>query len=270
MRSAPISNDIAEESLTQHTDSSMSRNSSAGRASTGSDRGTTRHSPTPHAHRPFQNGRRCGMDDSACAWSIVRWHRQHLFLARLLLPADFGLIAMAMTLLGILEVLGSFSFDIALIQNNSPTAPLRHRMTLTVLYGAVNALALLLIGASAASFFSEPRLEASSTSSLSPSSSRASRISDRCLPQGVEFLSRAALSVSQETHCLRHYHRSCIPPTELLGPGDWNTRKPYRRRRPQLCLASVSPSSPLQARRLWRVSSWMLVATSSFLRQSEI
>jgi len=84
-----------------------------------------------------------------------------LILARLLLPADFGLIAMAMTILGILEVLGSFSFDIALIQNQ--LAEPRHyntAWTLTVMYGAANALALFVLAGPAGGFFSEPRLEA--------------------------------------------------------------------------------------------------------------
>ena len=39
-----------------------------------------------------------------------------LILARLLVPADFGLVAMAMSVIPILELATSFSFEIALIQ----------------------------------------------------------------------------------------------------------------------------------------------------------
>ena len=40
-----------------------------------------------------------------------------IVLARLLIPADFGLVAMAMSVIAGLELLRSFSFDIALIQS---------------------------------------------------------------------------------------------------------------------------------------------------------
>ncbi len=40
-----------------------------------------------------------------------------IILARLLIPEDFGLIAMAMSIIAILELLGAFGFDVAIIQN---------------------------------------------------------------------------------------------------------------------------------------------------------
>src|SRR5262245_40195826 len=42
-----------------------------------------------------------------------------MFLARLLVPADFGLVAMAMSVVAALEIMSTFSFDLALIQNRS-------------------------------------------------------------------------------------------------------------------------------------------------------
>lgn len=39
-----------------------------------------------------------------------------LILARLLVPEDFGLVAMATAIGGMLDLLDSFSFDVALIQ----------------------------------------------------------------------------------------------------------------------------------------------------------
>ena len=83
-----------------------------------------------------------------------------VILARLLLPADFGLVAMATAILAMLELLGTFGFDIALIQN--PSATRRHydtAWTLNILLGVVIAAALLGIADTAAEFYGEPRLE---------------------------------------------------------------------------------------------------------------
>lgn len=82
-----------------------------------------------------------------------------LILARLLVPEDFGLIAIAMIFFGILEVVTSFSFDLALIQNQNAK---RHHYdtawTLTIIQGGITALALCLIAPSVATFFNDPRL----------------------------------------------------------------------------------------------------------------
>lgn len=82
-----------------------------------------------------------------------------MILARLLVPEDFGLIAMAMSLVAILEVFGAFGFDMALITN--PAAERRHydtAWTFNVLFGLVCGLALLALALPAAGFFHETRL----------------------------------------------------------------------------------------------------------------
>jgi len=82
-----------------------------------------------------------------------------LILARLLVPEDFGLIAIAMIFFEVLEVLTSFSFDLALIQNQDAK---RHHYdtawTLTIIQGGITAFALYLIAPSVAIFFEDPRL----------------------------------------------------------------------------------------------------------------
>jgi PST family polysaccharide transporter len=84
-----------------------------------------------------------------------------LLLARLLVPADFGLVAMAMSVFAFLEVMGSFSFDMALIQNQrAGRTHFDTAWTLTVMYGAVSAIALAALAVLAAGFFGEPRLVA--------------------------------------------------------------------------------------------------------------
>lgn len=83
-----------------------------------------------------------------------------LILARLLIPADFGLVAIAMAVFAILELAGRFGFDQALIRLKS-VDPVRFdsAWTLTVLHGLVSAVALALLAVPAASFFREPRVE---------------------------------------------------------------------------------------------------------------
>lgn len=83
-----------------------------------------------------------------------------VLLARLLVPADFGLVAMAMAVLSLLEVVGNFGFDQALIrQRRHDSSQLNTAWTLTVCHGFVSAAILLLVAPPAAAFFDEPRLE---------------------------------------------------------------------------------------------------------------
>ena len=83
-----------------------------------------------------------------------------LILARVLVPADFGLVAMGTSILAGLELLGAFSFDLALIRNQEAQ---RHHYdtawTFAMLFGIFKAVVLCLLAAPAADFFAEPRLE---------------------------------------------------------------------------------------------------------------
>jgi lipopolysaccharide exporter len=84
-----------------------------------------------------------------------------IVLARLLVPADFGLVAMAMSVIAVLELLSAFSFDTALIQNQQ--AERRHydtAWTLGVMFGLFNGLVLVALAVPASRFYAEPRLEA--------------------------------------------------------------------------------------------------------------
>jgi len=61
-----------------------------------------------------------------------------LVLARLLVPADFGLVAMATSLIAILEIFGAFGVDVVLIQRADPTpAHYDTAWTLNLLVAAV-------------------------------------------------------------------------------------------------------------------------------------
>lgn len=82
-----------------------------------------------------------------------------LLLARLLVPADFGLMAMAMTVVAALELLGAYSFDMALVQNQK--AGRSHydtAWTLGVLIALAKAILMVALAFPAAAFYDEPRL----------------------------------------------------------------------------------------------------------------
>jgi lipopolysaccharide exporter len=84
-----------------------------------------------------------------------------LILARLLTPGDFGLVAMATAIAGVLDLLGAFSFDLALIQNSNATRKHYDTVwTFNVIFGLFCGLCLILLANTAAAFYSEPQLAA--------------------------------------------------------------------------------------------------------------
>lgn len=84
-----------------------------------------------------------------------------LILARLLTPDDFGVVALATSVIAFLELFTTFSFDIALIQRHELSrVHLDTVWTLTLCFYAGVALVLAALAAPAAAFYREPRLEA--------------------------------------------------------------------------------------------------------------
>ncbi len=84
-----------------------------------------------------------------------------LILARLLTPADFGLVAMATSLIALLELFSTFGMDTALIQRNDAT-PTHYNTawTLNLIAGCIIALVMLALAWPASYFYHEPRLVA--------------------------------------------------------------------------------------------------------------
>lgn len=83
-----------------------------------------------------------------------------IILARLLLPDDFGLVAMAMSVIAVLELLSAFGFDIVLIQNQK--AGRKHydtAWTFNVLFAIFSAACLAALAIPTAGFYKEPELE---------------------------------------------------------------------------------------------------------------
>lgn len=80
-------------------------------------------------------------------------------LARLLLPADFGLVAMAMSVIAVIELLTAFSFDVALIQKKDPTREhFDTAWTLNLGLASIGAVVTVCSAWPAASFYGDPRL----------------------------------------------------------------------------------------------------------------
>ena len=83
-----------------------------------------------------------------------------IILARLLEPGDFGLVAMATAFLGLLTLLTSFSFDVALIQKQNAGRHLYDTVwTFNVIFGVLLALVLAIAAIPLAQFYNEVRLE---------------------------------------------------------------------------------------------------------------
>lgn len=82
-----------------------------------------------------------------------------IVLARLLVPADFGLVTLAVAMVAAVAVFGEFGFELALIQNQK--ADRRHydtAWTLGLLRGVVAAIIVALVAEPLAGFFGDPRL----------------------------------------------------------------------------------------------------------------
>ena len=82
-----------------------------------------------------------------------------IILARILAPADFGLVALAVSAVAFLDLMAEFSFDMALIQRQDATR--RHydtAWTMLVLKSVILAVVLVLSAGLIADFFDEPRL----------------------------------------------------------------------------------------------------------------
>src|SRR5690242_2803817 len=83
-----------------------------------------------------------------------------MILARLLVPADFGLVALATALSGALHAISEFSFDLALIQNQSATRrEYDTAWTLCICRNTLLAAALAAGAGLIASSFGDERLE---------------------------------------------------------------------------------------------------------------
>ncbi len=82
-----------------------------------------------------------------------------LILARILAPKDFGIVAMGMAMIGLIELLSSFGLDTALIQRREATAGhYNSAWTLNLGAGAVVGLLMAALAIPMSQFYREPEL----------------------------------------------------------------------------------------------------------------
>ncbi|WP_325455122.1 lipopolysaccharide biosynthesis protein [Hyphomicrobium sp.] len=81
-----------------------------------------------------------------------------IILARLLTPADFGIVSMAMIVVGILEVLNQTGQQLAIIRLEHPTRDdYDAAWTISALVGVIIAVAILIVAPFTQAYFHEPR-----------------------------------------------------------------------------------------------------------------
>jgi len=82
-------------------------------------------------------------------------------MARLLKPLDFGVVAIAGTVVAAVELVGTFGFDWALVRHQHPSREdLNCAWTLRVIFGLFSLIALTLLASPAAAFYRQPALKA--------------------------------------------------------------------------------------------------------------
>ena len=119
---------------------------------------------TDKQHHPVRSLRRALIGGTI--WMVAaRWGGRligmvsTIILARLLVPEDFGLVAMAMIVVGLVEVLFAYGVDTALIQN--PRAGKDHfdtAWTIRIIQGGLVTGLLFLVAPLASAYFKEPRV----------------------------------------------------------------------------------------------------------------
>ena len=82
-----------------------------------------------------------------------------IFLARLLMPEDFGLIAIVMSVYAFIELLNAFGFDVSLIQNQKATDEhYNTSWTFKVIFALLACVIMVVAAHPMAEFYGDPRL----------------------------------------------------------------------------------------------------------------
>lgn len=103
---------------------------------------------------------------SGIAWTaLLRWSAQlvswigTLYAARILLPSDYGLVAMAMLAIGMARMIEDFGMDAILVQDSSLVGALRDRLAgFLLILGLLICVLFVLLSVPIARFFGEPDL----------------------------------------------------------------------------------------------------------------
>lgn len=123
-----------------------------------------------------------------------------LILARILLPEDYGLVAMGTAIVGALEAIQAFGFEWAIIQRGTRDRRfLDTAWTLNVIFGVLTAALLCAAAPLAAAFFSEPRISnVLFVLALTSAISRSRNIGIVLFEQTMQFRPIFAISITRK------------------------------------------------------------------------
>ena len=147
-----------------------------------------------------------------------------LLLARLLVPADFGLVAMATSLIALLELFSAFGVDTALIQRADATREhYNSAWTLNAMAGFTIGACMMLMAIPVAAFYNEPRVKARVMCARGRRDDPGTG-ERRCrqFPQGDAVRQGVPLPAGEEGHRLRRHRPSGVRLAQLLGAGGGN------------------------------------------------
>ena len=173
-----------------------------------------------------------------------------LILARILVPADFGVVAMAMSIVATLEVLTSFSMDVAIIQRaDVDRGHLDTAWTFNLIFGAAIALALVVLARPAAEFYRNPQLvPVMCVLGVGWLAQGAREHWTRGLQARARLQEGYLVPIRQEGRHLRHHHHAGVVVAQLLGAGRRHRGREDHLRRHQLQGASLSPAAVADGR----------------------
>lgn len=122
--------------------------------------------PDKEPQPPQEQGVRGAVLQGSALTLTMRWLSRlvglvsTIFLVRLLSPEDFGVVAMAMIVVGLIDLFGDTAVDLALIRHPNPErAHFDSAWSVSALIGTGLALLLVVIASPVSVYFAEPRVE---------------------------------------------------------------------------------------------------------------
>ena len=167
-----------------------------------------------------------------------------MVVARILTPADYGIVAVAMGVIGILEILGEFSFDLALIRNrNATSAHYNTAWTLNLIRGVVFAIGVFLCADPIAAWVgSAETADLLRLLALIPLLDGLTNIGTVDFRKQFKFERELALNVLSKLIEVGAAIAAAFP-AQLLGARHRHRRRPHGQRRAGLCHEHLSASA---------------------------
>ena len=183
-----------------------------------------------------------------------------LILARLLVPGDFGLVAMGTSFIALIELIGAFGFDISLIRlAKAERVHYDTAWTLNVGVGTLLAVLMLATAFPLATFYDEPRLpQVIFVLALGSIATSLENIGVVEFRRQLEFGREFRFQVAKKVAGVRRHGAARLLAAQSLGAGGRDADGAHRLHRVELCGSSVP--APLRTRRCARAHRVLEVA----------